>query len=110
MEIERRGRAARVHDALAPDDRLGLDGNPVAAGELHAERRTIVIRTSRVCVAGPVRWAPLEIRSHDLEASHEAPREVGVKRCMCRLRDEQTALTIGTDVAAVGDAEIHACL
>ena len=53
-EIEQREnhdqRADGIPDALALDDRFGLDGNPVSAGELHLHRRTRLLVAVLACL------------------------------------------------------------
>ena len=92
----------RVPDALALDDRFGLDGDAVAAGELHLQRRQ---RLVVVLCHAPARARRGRRRPIVAQPRVERARELRVVGRPARLRDDQPAAAVRRDVAAVADAD-----
>ena len=107
-EIEKRENhdqgADGVPDALALDDRFGLDGNPVSAGELHLHRRTRLL----VAVVAGLR-STAGRRARDLVQTRiEGLGEFDVEGRTPRPCDQQPAAAVFGDVAAIVQAHHEA--
>ena len=84
--------------ASRPHDRLGLDGNPVAAGVLDRNRRA----GRRISTCGHL---GARLRLDPGQAIEQPPRELAVERGPSRRRHHQPAAPVGRDIAAAADVD-----
>ena len=90
---DERQRSERVDDAFAPDERFGLDGDSMAAGELDSQRRPRIVAS--LSLDASLCWAAM-LRSRASSARENSASYGG----RLGMRDDEPARPVGRDVSA----------